>query len=488
MSRLDTTIAHIKKLILVRDPTIRCVKYPRLLVHYLVELKNMIGNENVKDSIADMITYLIMEGQDRDKKEVMLNTALYGPPGIGKTSIGTHLARVWYALGALDSGVPERVSMRLTAPDGQDTFGYMDSIRKNTGMNSEDIIYLAIILYLVIVAIVTSLVNMLSAVGGRVGVGGLLLIGLIVIGLCFVLYLMLRGPVESPEVLVVEEVRVDGPEEEEETTPPVQTSTEGWDLGGEEIPDDKDIIVIVSREDFVAGYVGQTAIKSKALFAKHKGKAIFVDEAYTLINQKSNDPFGSEALDFINKVLGENPDSVVMILAGYKDKMQVLFQSQPGLERRCSFHFECHGYSPEELFRIFLKQLSVKGWTVEDKEGVLELFEERALSFPNYGGDTERLRYFTKAEYAKDLVAGMPLKPKTLKTEHVVKGIQVLEANQTPSEECCEEQDEWTDLMSRLKEPRGGCEPPPMPVAAGPSVGTKSNAVINTAPRVRTHH
>lgn len=91
----------------MKAPFLESIRYPDLLVSSLEELNELIGNHSVKDSVATQVAYLIAVKTSKsdshiENDHVMLNTILYGPPGVGKTLVGTKLAKIWYSLGFLD--------------------------------------------------------------------------------------------------------------------------------------------------------------------------------------------------------------------------------------------------------------------------------------------------------------------------------------------------------------------------------------------------
>ena len=188
-----------------------------------------------------------------------------------------------------------------------------------------------------------------------------------------------------------------------------------------------EVITIVSREDFVDKYIGGTDKKTKNLLENNLGKVLFIDEAYSLIN-RHDDPYGLEALNVLNRFLSEHPNEIVVIFAGYKELMQrTIFKMQPGLPRRCMWHFDCEPYSPEDLYLIFKKQL--KNYKFIDEKAVKLLFQYNADAFPSAGGDTERLTHFVKIEHSKDLITNPKIQKNVLLTAHIERGIALLREN-----------------------------------------------------------
>ena len=120
-------------------------------------------------------------------------------------------------------------------------------------------------------------------------------------------------------------------------------------------------LVEVDRSGLVAGYVGQTALKTQKVIEKAMGGVLFVDEAYAL-NGKSENDFGQEAIDTLLKAMEDHRDDLVVIVAGYTDLMDKFIHSNPGLESRFNRFLLFEDYSLDELMAIF-KMRCGKGYT-----------------------------------------------------------------------------------------------------------------------------
>ena len=121
-------------------------------------------------------------------------------------------------------------------------------------------------------------------------------------------------------------------------------------------------LVEVDRSGLVAGYVGQTALKTQKVIEKAMGGVLFVDEAYAL-NGKSENDFGQEAIDTLLKAMEDHRDDLVVIVAGYTDLMDKFIHSNPGLESRFNRFLLFEDYSLYELMAIF-KMRCGKGYTL----------------------------------------------------------------------------------------------------------------------------
>lgn len=118
----------------------------------------------------------------------------------------------------------------------------------------------------------------------------------------------------------------------------------------------------IDRSDLVGEYVGQTSIKTKNILEEAKGGVLFIDEAYSLYNEDYSD-FGSEAIDIIVKFVEDNNDDLIVILAGYEDKITKMLKYSKGLESRFPIKITFPDYNLDELKEIFKTTLKVRGYS-----------------------------------------------------------------------------------------------------------------------------
>ena len=148
-------------------------------------------------------------------------------------------------------------------------------------------------------------------------------------------------------------------------------------------------LVETDRSGLVAGYVGQTAIKTSEVVKKAIGGILFIDEAYSLVPENSSNDFGHEAVETLLKLMEDNRGDLVVIVAGYSGLMENFINSNPGLESRFNRYFFFEDYSSNELFTIFSgmceKNKYILGEGAADfaLDHFREMFETRDENFGN---------------------------------------------------------------------------------------------------------
>ncbi len=111
-------------------------------------------------------------------------------------------------------------------------------------------------------------------------------------------------------------------------------------------------LVAVTRDDLVGQYIGHTAPKTKEVLKRAMGGVLFIDEAYYLYRQENERDYGQEAIEILLQVMENQRDDIVVILAGYKDRMDTFFQSNPGFSSRIAHHLDFPDYTLNELLAI----------------------------------------------------------------------------------------------------------------------------------------
>jgi probable Rubsico expression protein CbbX len=144
-------------------------------------------------------------------------------------------------------------------------------------------------------------------------------------------------------------------------------------------------LVAVTRDDLVGQYIGHTAPKTKEVLKKAMGGVLFIDEAYYLYRPENERDYGQEAIEILLQVMENQRDDLVVILAGYKDRMDTFFKSNPGMSSRIAHHLDFPDYSGEELLQIADRMTA--GMNYRFGPGTREAFAEYLelrLAQPNF--------------------------------------------------------------------------------------------------------
>jgi probable Rubsico expression protein CbbX len=131
-------------------------------------------------------------------------------------------------------------------------------------------------------------------------------------------------------------------------------------------------LVAVTRDDLVGQFIGHTAPKTKEIIKKAMGGVLFIDEAYYLYRPENERDYGQEAIEILLQVMENHRDDLVVILAGYKDRMDTFFSSNPGMASRIAHHIDFPDYSEAELMQIAQLMLGKLNYRFDD--GAVEAF------------------------------------------------------------------------------------------------------------------
>ena len=121
-------------------------------------------------------------------------------------------------------------------------------------------------------------------------------------------------------------------------------------------------LISVTRDDLVGQYIGHTAPKTKEIIKKAMGGVLFIDEAYYLYKPENERDYGAESIEILLQIMENNRDDLVVILAGYKDRMDKFFHSNPGMRSRIAHHIDFPDYSAEELLIIAKLMLAAQNY------------------------------------------------------------------------------------------------------------------------------
>ena len=133
-------------------------------------------------------------------------------------------------------------------------------------------------------------------------------------------------------------------------------------------------VVSVTRDDLVGQYIGHTAPKTKEVLKRAMGGVLFIDEAYYLYRPENEKDYGQEAIEILLQVMENQRDDLVVILAGYADRMERFFESNPGMKSRIAHHVDFPDYSDPELGEIAQRMLA--GWNYRFDDAARRAFDE----------------------------------------------------------------------------------------------------------------
>ena len=144
-------------------------------------------------------------------------------------------------------------------------------------------------------------------------------------------------------------------------------------------------MVAVTRDDLVGQYIGHTAPKTREVLKKAMGGVLFIDEAYYLYKPENERDYGAESIEILLQVMENNRDDLVVILAGYKDRMDRFFESNPGMSSRIAHHIDFPDYRVSELASIARLMLDENQYRFSpEAEKVFEQYITRRMTQPHF--------------------------------------------------------------------------------------------------------
>ncbi len=160
-------------------------------------------------------------------------------------------------------------------------------------------------------------------------------------------------------------------------------------------------LVSVTRDDLVGQYIGHTAPKTKEVLKKAMGGVLFIDEAYYLYRPDNERDYGQEAIEILLQVMENQRDDLVVILAGYADRMERFFRSNPGFRSRIAHHIDFPDYSDEELMAIGESMMRAQNY---------HFSEAGAETFRNYIAARRQQPHFANARSIRNALDRMRLR------------------------------------------------------------------------------
>lgn len=164
----------------------------------------------------------------------------------------------------------------------------------------------------------------------------------------------------------------------------------------------KNVFKKVTRNDLIAGYLGQTAIKTKKVIEDCLGGVLFIDEAYSLANGDREDSYSKECLDTLCESLSDHKHDLMVIIAGYENELnETFFRVNRGLESRFIWRFTMDEYNSKEMANIFKKMVLEQEWELDENIPNEKWMEERKKNFKHFGRDMELLLTYTKIAHGR---------------------------------------------------------------------------------------
>lgn len=154
-------------------------------------------------------------------------------------------------------------------------------------------------------------------------------------------------------------------------------------------------LVVATRDDLVGQYIGHTAPKTKDMIKKAMGGVLFIDEAYYLYRPENERDYGQESIEILLQAMENERDNLVVVLAGYKDRMDKFFQSNPGFHSRVSNHIDFPDYSKEELMAIADLMLKQQMYRFDDQSW---------QAFSEYLDQRMKLPHFSNARSVRNAI------------------------------------------------------------------------------------
>ena len=147
----------------------------------------------------------------------------------------------------------------------------------------------------------------------------------------------------------------------------------------------RDNLVVATRDDLVGQYIGHTAPKTKEVLKKAMGGVLFIDEAYYLYRRENERDYGQETIEILLQVMENQREDLVVILAGYKDRMDEFFRSNPGMRSRVAHHLDFPDFSLDELMQIAEIMLDQQKYYFDDPaRQAFRAYIERRMALPDF--------------------------------------------------------------------------------------------------------
>ena len=183
----------------------------------------------------------------------------------------------------------------------------------------------------------------------------------------------------------------------------------------------------VTRSDLIAGYLGQTALKTRDVIKEALGGVLFIDEAYALGNPEKKDSFSKECIDTLCEALSDNKENLMVIIAGYETELkECFFNYNQGLDSRFTWRFKTDNYSAEDLHKIFVKKVKDIGWELHEESKItVEFFKKNHEYFKFFGRDIETVLAKTKIAHSRRVFCKPENEKKKITIKDLEKGFEL---------------------------------------------------------------
>jgi probable Rubsico expression protein CbbX len=147
----------------------------------------------------------------------------------------------------------------------------------------------------------------------------------------------------------------------------------------------RDHVVVATRDDLVGQYIGHTAPKTKEVLKKAMGGVLLIDEAYYLYRSENERDYGQETIEILLQVMENQREDLVVILAGYKERMDDFFRSNPGMRSRVAHHLDFPDFTLDELMQIAEIMLDQQQYTFDEPaREAFRAYVERRMALPDF--------------------------------------------------------------------------------------------------------
>ena len=186
----------------------------------------------------------------------------------------------------------------------------------------------------------------------------------------------------------------------------------------------------VTRNDLVAGYLGQTALKTTDVIKSCIGGCLFIDEAYSLGSSNYLDSFSKECIDTLCENLSNHKNDLMVIIAGYEEDINnLLFNINKGMDSRFIWRFKIENYNAKNLLDIFKKKIDVINWKLEENVINVIWFEDKMDHFKNFGRDIEKFISNIKIVHAKRIFGKDIQYKKLINNDDIINGFNEFNKN-----------------------------------------------------------